>query len=137
MTRGILILAAVAAVALGITWGLHTKGGLEIEQAPIWTKLQSIEASYRDNKALATPALLRVAIDNADYDVIGLKSDSDRFPYVWIVLTADAGSNGIYAMPHNVRYTVACDYVANLKAKMRIDPIVFQALESRCDGGQR
>jgi hypothetical protein len=138
MTRAILIPAVIAAVAIGISWGLHhTKGGLEIEQAPIWTKLQSIEATHRDARTLATPTLLRIAIDNSDHDVIGLKSDSERFPYVWIVLTADAGGNGIYAMPHDVSYSVTCAYVANLKGKVQVDPIVLQALESRCNGGPR
>jgi len=127
-----LVLLAIALVLAGVWWGeRHPKGGLELSQAPVWAALQTIEAQHRGDSALQVPALLTNAVAGNN-DVVGLRSDSARFPYVWIVLTTNAGANGIYALPHDANFTLACSDVRSLQSRTKVDPVVVSALQAHC-----
>jgi hypothetical protein len=111
---------------------LADKGFLEIAQAPIWSDLQGIEIQHRSQKDLATPALLKGAVNSGKYDVLGMPSKSVRNPYVWVVLNTNAGINGIYTMPNNVDYALSCGYLHDLSIKENIDNKVMISLQSHC-----
>jgi hypothetical protein len=128
-----LILFALFAIVVGAWWGTkHPKGGLEITQAPVWSDLQSIEAQHRDDPHLTTPVVLKAAVNRGRYDVAGLQSDSSRSPYVWIVLNGNAGANGLFTLPHDVSYTLACADIKSLEGQSTLDPQVTAALHHHC-----
>ena len=129
-----LILFAFIAIAAGVWWGSvrNTKGALELTQASVWADLQGIEAEHRADKHLHVPVFLKEAVDDGRYDVVGLRSDSMQFPYVWIVLNANARANGIYSMPHDTNFTLACSEVDTLSTQTTLDSTVAAALKAHC-----
>jgi hypothetical protein len=111
---------------------MSDKDFLEIAQAPIWSDLQEIEFQYRTERHLKLSVLLKDAVDSGKYDVLGVVGKSSRTPFVWIVLNANAGVNGIYAMPSNVDYVLPCRYLRDLTSREAIDSKVQVALRSHC-----
>lgn len=108
------------------------RGTLELTQKSIWADLQSIEYEHRSDHRLTPPVLLKGQVGPEKYDVLGLSTNDSHFPFVWIVLGANAGANGIFAMPQNTRFTIACSYLGELGAKERIDDKVRVLLQQHC-----
>ena len=130
----IAIVAAFAAIWLyAIKPKLETeKGYLELTQADEWGDLQGIEFQHRKMLGLRVPVLLKAAVGPKNYDVLGVRSDNNNFPYVWIVLNVNAGANGIFSMPHDEAYTLPCAYLRDIESKESIDLKVKRALEAHC-----
>jgi hypothetical protein len=76
--------------------------------------------------------LLKGAVDSGKYDVLGLAGTSQRNPYVWIVLNADAGINGIYVMPGNEPFSLPCRYLKTLEPRDKINRKVYAVLAAHC-----
>lgn len=134
-----LVGACVIATLAWLGWHLWLKprmmvdkGYLELAQAPVWADLQGIELQHRSAKNLQVPMLLKGAVDSGKYDVLGLAGTSQRNPYVWIVLNADAGVNGIYAMPANERFSLPCSYLKTLETSEQINSKVHVVLAAHC-----
>lgn len=70
------------------------------------------------------PVVLKGPIDGGRYDVVGLRSDSKQFPYVWIVLNASARADGIYPVPNDREFILACSDVDSLETKTMMDVAV-------------
>lgn len=109
-----------------------SKGVAELTQASVWADLQAIEFRHRSMKGLEVPLLLKGAIESGGYDVLGVSSKDTQFPFVWIVLNTNAGVNGIYTMPHNSDFELACSYLRELESRERIDSKVLLFLQSHC-----
>lgn len=130
----LIVLLAMALLAC-LIWKefiIGDRGTLELTQKSIWADLQSIEYEHRSDRRLTPPVLLKGEVGPEKYDVLGLSTNDNRFPFVWIVLGANAGSNGIFAMPKNTHFTIACDYLSKLGAKEKIDDKVRALLQEHC-----
>jgi hypothetical protein len=132
-----IILVTSIAAAVVIAWFFYKKwqstpGYLELTQATLWGDLQGIEFQHRSLRDLQAPVLLRKAVGNEDYDVLGVRSEDRRYPYVWIILNTNAKENGIFSMPHEADYTLPCGYLRELESREQIDEKVLKALDLHC-----
>jgi hypothetical protein len=133
-----LIVGTVVVVAVGFAgycierrWE-QTPGYMEIAQAPIWGDLQGIEFSHRNVGDLQVPMILKGAVGEENYDVLGVRSINKSRPYVWIVLNANAGANGIFSMPHDNGFALPCSYLGEIESKEKVDAKVLSELQSHC-----
>jgi hypothetical protein len=108
------------------------RGTLELTQKTIWADLQSIEYEHRSDHHSTPPVLLKGKVGAEKYDVLGLPTNDKHFPFVWIVLGANAGANGIFAMPQNTHFTIECNYLGKLGASEKIDDKVRALLQEHC-----
>jgi hypothetical protein len=108
------------------------RGFLDMSQAYVWGDLQGIEFQHRTDKNLQVPTLIRGAVGPDKYDVLGVASNSKRFPYVWIVLNVNAGANGLFIMSSHTGYVLPCDYLGKLKTQVKIDARVLSDLGHHC-----
>lgn len=108
------------------------RGTLELTQKSIWADLQSIEYGHRSYPISSAPVLVRGQVGAEKYDVLGLPTNDKQFPFMWIVLGANAGANGFFAMPKKSNFTIDCSYLDKLGANETIDDKVRAFLEMHC-----
>jgi hypothetical protein len=121
---GAIALAVAAYITLVVPRG-------ELGEKRGWTVLQGTEVKYRGNPDTQTPILLSNPLESS-FVVLGLPTEDTKFPMAWIILNDTTPSSSVYILPQDQKFRVACSYVDELSAKVKIVPLVSEFLRSRC-----
>jgi hypothetical protein len=105
----------------------------ELGQKEIWSVLQGVEQQHRSDLDSKTPIFVERAIDS-EYNLLGIPTDNQKFPRVWLVLNKIDDTNKVYIIPKNLTLILECSYIDAVQSKTKIEPSVLSFLMSVCQG---
>lgn len=131
----IVVIAIVSVLVGGAYYLFYVLPRGELGQAPKWSVLQYVEQAHRKDSKSSTPIVIPRS-DNLAYSVLGIPTNLEGSPFVWILLDGGDDSYGpIKMMPQGVTFRIDCKFVDDLPKKYAVDKPVLIYLQKNCRSG--
>lgn len=120
--------AALLILVVAYFWYIFHHG--ELADKPYWAALQGVE--YENRSARDASPLLRSNIGGTGADAVGLRSQSDSYPYVWVILNETDSDGEPYVMPRGVPIAADCHQLERQINGHQVEPSVRSLLFRGC-----